>query len=150
KWMAHGSSMILVQPQSVSAVTRLGNRHAMEQQSLLRSKISMLRSTNLKAAVSASISKRLKRLCAGWRNFAIQTETSWSFTNERNDEARMTNVEGNPNARMSCSGRRVACGIYTMQPTRLPPQIRNFVIGTLLVIRHSSFVIGHSDHVYSR
>src|SRR4029077_6611942 len=42
----------------------------------------------LKDAVSASILKRLKRLFAGWRNFAIQTETSWSFTNARNDETR--------------------------------------------------------------
>src|SRR4029077_12660450 len=86
--MAHGSNMILVQPQSESVVIRLGNRHAMAPRSLSRSKISTPRSTNLKDAVSASILKRLKRLFAGWRNFAIQTETSWSFTNARNDETR--------------------------------------------------------------
>src|SRR5438552_7047271 len=84
--MVHGSSMILAPSQSVSAVIRPGTHHAMEQRSLLRWKISTPRSINLKDAVSASILKRLKRLCAGWRNFAIQTETSWSFTSERSNE----------------------------------------------------------------
>src|SRR5881227_1381006 len=84
--MVHGSSMILAPSQSVSAVIRPGTHHAMEQRSPLRSKISTPRSINLKDAVSASILKRLKRLCAGWRNFAIQTETSWSFTSETSNE----------------------------------------------------------------
>jgi hypothetical protein len=84
----------------VSVVIRLGNRHATARRSLLRSKILTLRSSKLKdAAVSLRYSKRLKRLCAGWRNFAIQTETSWSFTNASSDDkARMANVDGRQNA----------------------------------------------------
>src|SRR5437764_15335021 len=84
--MAHGLSMTLAPSQSVSGAIRRGNHHGMEQQSLLRWKISTPRSINLKDAVSASILKRLKRLYAGWRNFAIQTETSWSFISERSNE----------------------------------------------------------------
>src|SRR6266576_3014750 len=121
--------MTLAPSQSVSGAIRRGNHHTMEQQSLLRWKISTPRSTNLKDAVLASILKRLKRLCAGWPNFAIQTETSWSFTNERNDEARMTNSEGNRNAQMTkvCEFRFVI-------------RISSFVIPSSLDIRHSSFL----------
>jgi len=62
----------------------------------------------------------------------------------------MTNDEGSPNAQMSCSGRRVACGIYAMQPTRLPLQVDLF-LGVLefrhsFVIRHSTFVISFRGH----
>ena len=46
---------------------------------------------------------------------------------------------------MTCSGRRVACGICAMQPTRLPPHLdvflRAFRFRHSFVIRHSSFVI---------
>jgi len=76
-------------------------RSTMEQQSLLRWKISTPRSINLKDAVSASILKRLKRLCAGWHNFATRTGTNWSFTGEKNDEARLTNAKGSQNALMT-------------------------------------------------
>ena len=31
--------------------------------------------------------EKIETQCVGWRNFAIQTGTSWSFTSERNDEA---------------------------------------------------------------
>src|SRR5580704_16849633 len=127
--MAQGSSTILVQPQSESVVIRLGNRHAMAPRSLLRSKISTPRLTNLEHAVSASILKRLKRLCAGWRNFAIQTETSWSFINERNDKARMTNAKASQNAKMT----KVILECFS-------------VIRISSFLRASSFVIRHSDH----
>src|SRR6266536_6131071 len=113
KWTAHGLSMTLAPSQSVSGAIRRGNHHTMEQQSLLRWKISTPRSTNLKDAVLASILKRLKRLCAGWRNFAIQTETSWSFTNERSNEG----------------------------DSRILFDHSDFVIPSSFVIRHSSLAI---------
>src|SRR6266576_2918857 len=101
RWMAHGSSMISDPSRSELVVIPRGNPRGMERQSLSKLMTSMLPSRSSKIAASPLISKKLRRQFVGWHNSVIQTGTNSSFTNERNNEARIANVEGIQNAEMT-------------------------------------------------
>src|SRR6266545_1041056 len=88
QWAAHGLNTTLVRQRLALVVIQPGNRRAMERPSRSRWRISTRQLPNSKSAASPSISRRPRHRSVGWRNFAIQTGTNSSCTNEsKNDKA---------------------------------------------------------------